>query len=731
MDRRCMGCMEIYDASFDVCPHCGYIYGTPAKEAYHILPGSVLKERYTVGKVLGFGGFGITYIGYDRLLEMKVAIKEYLPGEFSTRIPGQYAVTVYTGEREEQFNAGKEKVIDEARRLAAFQKVPNIVHIYDCFEENNTAYIVMEFCDGESVKEALARDGKMPVERALDIVLKVIAGMKEVHGGGLIHRDIAPDNIYILKDGSIKILDFGAARYATTKHSKSLSVIIKPGYAPEEQYRSRGDQGTWTDVYALAATFYKMITGVTPEDAMERSVKDLLKKPSKMGVAIPKAMETALLNALNVTIEDRTQSMEEFEKELLAAEVREKVARQRKRDVGKIPLAAKITAGVGTSVVLCMAAALLLFGKRFDRFDVRKGDTVVPNFIGLSKTSAEEEADKNVLLLSIAGTQFSTLAQKDCVLKQEIAAGTLVKENDTVQITLSRGREAIDVPQVLDLPRAEAEQKLKEKGFRVELHEVSAKDHRAGTVVTQQPDAAQTLVKGGIVYLEIAMDEGQDTAPAENAGMTVVPDILGKTEEEARTLFEAAELGMDIRHEYSDTVPAGVILAQEPSAGENAQKGSRIVAVISDGKELVMVPQGIQYNLSEAEAKQILEEQGFVTEVQRAKQYSSVRAGYVELLSVPEGTMAEKGSRIVITVSIGPKPPETRETETRAPKKTAAPETPAPTAAPQTAAPETPAPTAAPQTAAPETPAPTAAPQTAAPETPAPAGGDGAPWTDI
>ena len=314
MKRRCMGCMKEYDAQYEVCPYCGYIHGTPPKEAYHITPGSILQGRYIIGRVLGFGGFGITYIAYDQVLQTRAAIKEYMPGEFSTRMPNQQMVTVYSGEREEQFREGMRKIIDEARRLAKFQDEPNIVHIYDCFEANNTAYIVMEYLEGESVKELLAREGKISTDQALDIVLKVAAALKKVHKEGIIHRDIAPDNIYILKNGDVKVLDFGAARYATTKHSKSLSVIIKPGYAPEEQYRSRGDQGPWTDVYALAATFYKMVTGVTPEDAMERSVKDFLKKPTKLGASLPKSVETAIMNALNVRVEDRTQSMEELRK---------------------------------------------------------------------------------------------------------------------------------------------------------------------------------------------------------------------------------------------------------------------------------------------------------------------------------------------------------------------------------------------------------------------------------
>lgn len=145
MNRLCMGCMQEYDDKFEVCPHCGYAFNTPAKQSYHIPPGSVLEQRYIVGKVLGFGGFGVTYLGWDYLMERKVAIKEYLPSEFATRMPTQQKVTVYSGEKEEQFKEGLAKTLDEARRLAKFEAVPGIVQIYDCFEANGTSYIVMSF----------------------------------------------------------------------------------------------------------------------------------------------------------------------------------------------------------------------------------------------------------------------------------------------------------------------------------------------------------------------------------------------------------------------------------------------------------------------------------------------------------------------------------------------------------------------------------------------------------
>ena len=271
-----MGCMEEYDDNTTVCPYCGYVKGTPAKEIYQLQPESILSGRYIIGKVLGFGGFGITYIAWDSVLEKKVAVKEYLPSDFATRMPGQTCVSVYEGEKEEQFKSGLRSFIEESQRLAKFNSVDGIVSIYDSFAENGTAYIIMEYLDGRTLKSILKEKGKIPYQEAIGYALPVLYALEDVHKAGIIHRDIAPDNIFITNDGKVKLLDFGAARYATTLHSKSLSVILKPGYAPEEQYRTRGNQGPWTDVYAMAATLYRAVTGVIPEDSLERKIPEVV-----------------------------------------------------------------------------------------------------------------------------------------------------------------------------------------------------------------------------------------------------------------------------------------------------------------------------------------------------------------------------------------------------------------------------------------------------------------------
>ena len=324
MSRRCLGCMELFGDEFEICPHCGYVVGTHAEEAIHMEPGTILHDRYIIGKVLGFGGFGVTYIGWDGKLEQKVAIKEYLPGEFSTRMPGQSQVTIFNGEKSEQFHDGLKKFVEEAKHLAKFQNEPGIVKIFDSFEENDTAYIVMEYLDGETLTSYLKREKTIPEDQAVAMLMPVMESLQAVHAEGLLHRDIAPDNIFLTKSGEIKLIDFGASRYATTSHSRSLTVIIKPGFSPEEQYRSRGDQGPYTDVYALAATLYKMITGKTPPDAMERRAKyetqnkDILEEPHKLNKNISVNRENAILNAMNVRIEDRTPDVAAFIGELNA-----------------------------------------------------------------------------------------------------------------------------------------------------------------------------------------------------------------------------------------------------------------------------------------------------------------------------------------------------------------------------------------------------------------------------
>jgi len=242
-------------------------------------------------------------------LELTVAIKEYYLAGYVTREVGTgNTVMPFSGEKKDIFEEGKRKFIKEARSLGKLAGQKGIVAVRDYFEENNTAYIVMEYLDGITLKAYLKQvGGKLSVEDTLELVKPVIRSLIEVHKQGLIHRDISPDNIMVMPGNTVKLLDFGAAREVSVNGEKSLSVLLKPGYAPEEQYRTRGEQGPWSDIYALCATVYRCITGSVPAEAMERIRNDVLKPPSAMGIAINRDKERILMQGIALFKEKRRQ----------------------------------------------------------------------------------------------------------------------------------------------------------------------------------------------------------------------------------------------------------------------------------------------------------------------------------------------------------------------------------------------------------------------------------------
>ena len=284
------------------------------EENLHCLrKGTRLIGRYTIEKVLGQGGFGITYLGMDELHEKPVAIKEFFPQGIVTRnIEYQDTVTVtFVGEKD-NYEKGKERFLKEARTMAKFSKDEGIVKALDFFEINNTAYIVMEYLEGITLKQYLRENKRIAAEDLVELLVPLIEALDEIHSQGLIHRDISPDNIMVLPDGRIKLMDFGAARDYTEFGEKSLSIVLKPGYAPPEQYQTHGVQGPWTDIYALCATMYKCITGENPPDAIERVMDDSLKKISEFGITIPPQEEAAIIKGMSVSAKDRYQDIKDF-----------------------------------------------------------------------------------------------------------------------------------------------------------------------------------------------------------------------------------------------------------------------------------------------------------------------------------------------------------------------------------------------------------------------------------
>ena len=652
--------MQTFEDTYRICPHCGYMVGTPPEEAIHITPGTLLKERYTIGRALGYGGFGVTYLAWDSRLEQKVAVKEYLPSEFSTRMPGQSQVSVFGGDKAQQFKDGLKQFVDESRRLARFQKEPGIVTVYDSFEENDTAYIVMEYLEGETLTEYLKREGTIDEDMAVAMLTPLMESLKVIHGEGMLHRDIAPDNIFLTTDGQVKLIDFGAARFATTSHSRSLTVIIKPGYSPEEQYRSRGDQGPYTDVYALGAVLYKMLTGLTPPDAMERRAKyenqslDILKEPHKIRRGISRGREVAILNAMNVRIEDRTPDIETFLKELNADPPAKRIyGKIKKIDIYAWPLWLKILVPALGMIALTLGT-LLLTG--VIRFDSRYSDEIilpenvvrVPEVEGLSSAEAVARIKEGRLSPVSGGNVQSEYVKVGVIILQTPAPGAFAAVNSPVRVVVSAGTGVIPpfngvatVPYVIWDSLEEAQAKLKKAGLgEASVEEVYDETVAEGQVILASHEAGEELPEGSVLTLTLSK------GPAPFA----LRSLLGLSKEEAMAVLEESGLVAQIEYKSDSSVPEGEVIAQGSKEGTMVRKGDVVSLTVASSKPTFTVENVAGKEKSEAE--KLLKEQGFI--VLLLDNYDDIVPEGQVIRQEPEaGSSQVEGSQITVYVSKG------------------------------------------------------------------------------
>lgn len=308
---RCSSCFQIIDSSMEFCPYCGHKQGGPAKEPYQLPPGTPLTNRYIVGGVLGTGGFGITYRAWDKTLDMIVALKEYYPRNFSGRAANNTDVVAFSPQAEKMFLSFKERFLNEARNMAMFSSEKNIVNVYEFFEANNTAYIAMEYLDGIELNKYMRINRTIELDYAIDIISQTANALSKLHEKGIIHRDISPDNIHICKNGTVKLIDFGAARFSGNE-TQMMTVMLKNGFAPPEQYERINKQGPWTDIYALGATLYFILTRKKPVKAPERAMNDTLPYPHELDPNIPEYVSNSIMKAMSLDIDLRFKSVKDF-----------------------------------------------------------------------------------------------------------------------------------------------------------------------------------------------------------------------------------------------------------------------------------------------------------------------------------------------------------------------------------------------------------------------------------
>lgn len=318
IDTLCLNCL-CDKGSGQSCSRCGFDESHSKNTPIALPLRNVLNERFLIGRILGQpGGFGITYLAWDMVLDTPVAIKEFMPTTTVNRIPGLCTVQPNSEQDAAFFDKGLDIFLAEAKTLAQFSH-PNIVRVKDFFRANNTAYMVMEYHQGVPLDEYVKNHGgRLKEDDALAVILPILDGLQVVHRLSILHRDIKPKNIYITQHGNPLLLDFGAARLSMLDATNTLTVMLSRGFAPFEQYHQKGLQGPWTDIYACAATLYYMVTGEIPADAIERRHQDSLIPPIRLNASLRESFNLSIIKGLAVNKDDRPQNVAQFKQSLLS-----------------------------------------------------------------------------------------------------------------------------------------------------------------------------------------------------------------------------------------------------------------------------------------------------------------------------------------------------------------------------------------------------------------------------
>ncbi len=306
-----------------VCEKCGFKIQRNADSALQV--GFVINNRYVIGRVLGIGGFGITYKAMDVGTSKACAIKEYYPSSLVYRNKKTGNINVSNSQDSEKYKIGLQRFFTEIQILSLLNDCPDAVEVTDYAQMNNSAYMIMEFLDGDTLNKIVNSSSYINYNKKLEILLSVSKALRKIHEKGLLHRDISPDNIFITKKGETKLIDFGAARYYVGEASRGLSVVLKPGFAPPEQYSKKGKQGPWTDIYALASTFYYIASGVKVPPSVERLKDDKIYKLHELAPEVSIEVSRAVHKALQLDQNKRFCTITEF---LIALDIQQNTERQ-------------------------------------------------------------------------------------------------------------------------------------------------------------------------------------------------------------------------------------------------------------------------------------------------------------------------------------------------------------------------------------------------------------------
>lgn len=497
-----------------------------------LLPGTVLNERYVLERVSGEGNFGITYIGWDLLLESRVAVKEFFPVNRVNRNTEKGEVDVYVFQ-EEDYEQSLHRYLDEGKRLSRLNQIESIVSIRDFFYANHTAYIIMEYIGGVSLKEYIEANGPMPGDVVMGMMSPVLDALEKVHENGIIHRDISPDNIIVTEDGKLVLVDFGSARQVNVVNDRSLTVMIKRGYSSPEQYRSRGEQGAWSDVYAICATIYFMLAGKAPDEAIDRILDDeTMSLVDMKEILLPKKMKQAVMKGISLRYHERYQTVSE-----LKAALREAEGTGRKMAVWwKVPVAGVLLIVLSFCLARYVIPSVRETGKT-EEVQVSGTESPEPSSAqpALYRMIACEGKTKEQVLQKLQGmaegavevvwkSEYSGTVKKERVIRQSVEPETVYSADAPIilELVVSKGVKTVRVPNVQGKTLAKAKKILTQKELKCKVVRVESREQK-GTVISQDKAAGEKCEAGSKIVLKVSRGAEVSTSPPSRPAATAIP----------------------------------------------------------------------------------------------------------------------------------------------------------------------------------------------------------------
>ena len=602
---------------------------------------TIFGRRYRVTEKLGSGGMAEVFKAVDEVLGRTVAVKVLHP---------RYAA-------EENFVARFRQEAQSAANLSH----PGIVNIYDWGRDGDVYYIVMEYVRGIDLKTLVSERGAQDPMKVAEWGVQVCSALAVAHGYDIIHRDIKPHNLVLTPDGTIKVMDFGIARAGNTTMTQTGSVLGTAHYVSPEQAQGR-PLGPSSDLYSLGVVLYELTTGRLPFDA-DTPVAVALKQvnedavpPRQIEPSIPPALEAVIMRAMRKDPAERYVSAEEMRTDLKRAMSGEAVAPTvpvgMPDQTSVLPqIGPGTTAGAPVGAprvrpvperrpvwpwILAITALLLMaaFGAAWYA-GLFEGGVTVPNVIGKTEDEAAALLTEAELTKGTVTTEFSDTVEPGTVIDQSPVPGASAPKDSAVALTISRGREQVEIPELSGALESEAEATLQEMRFRVITQREFSSEVEADHVIGTTPEAGTRANVGDTVTLIVS--KGIETVR--------VPDVTGSSSNSARKTLQDAGFDVKVTEEFNDSTPSGQVISQSPSEGSLSDAGSTVTIVVSKGKELVTVPE--VRDKTESEARSLLQKAGLAVEVQYVP--NDVDDVVLQQSPLPKSKV-EPGATILITV---------------------------------------------------------------------------------